>query len=60
MEPEVKNGQVTTTKSSGNFRVVNVQCNPSYVRVGKHLIKCYNGQWSAKIPSCTSKSKIKE
>jgi hypothetical protein len=52
--PEVAYGYVTG-EATDNGRVYfgTVNCHAGYELVGKQLIKCMNGIWSAEYPVCT-------
>ncbi len=53
--PNVTNGFVEEVSNTNRMLVAKVTCNPDFVLVGKSLIKCRDGIWSASTPVCTSK-----
>jgi Sushi domain (SCR repeat). len=52
--PFIENGQVEG-EFNGDMFVGTAKCDPQYELVGKSLIKCQAGIWSAEVPVCTSK-----
>ncbi|TRY76341.1 hypothetical protein TCAL_08352 [Tigriopus californicus] len=50
--PFIENGQVEG-EFNGDMFVGTAKCDPQYELVGKSLIKCQAGIWSAEVPVCT-------
>lgn len=50
--PSIENGQVVG-EFNGDMFVGTARCDPQYELVGKSLIKCQAGIWSAEVPVCT-------
>ena len=54
--PQVENGWVRG-EGDGDIWVGEFACNPGYILLGTHKIKCRAGTWSSDIPKCSGKAR---
>lgn len=52
--PSIANGRVRSTKSYGIYT-----CNSGYKTIGLRFIRCVNGRWIGKTPTCQSGEPVK-
>ncbi len=53
--PQLENGWVRG-EGDGDIWVGEFTCNPGYILLGTHNIKCRAGTWSSDTPKCTGDS----